>query len=211
MSQPNEQTQVEMINPSADVVNLRNWNDQEADIYPLILKRSPLSYQHQCSLFVVPTTHHQYSMLKQKLDYWLMDIPKGKNILADMTARLDWDDITPKCWYIIDFRATPDTQLTNVITLRNWEKLSIHAQNRLAFELYEKVKGLVIFADGNSQIPAVWYTLASWGMTSQITASFTLFLRSAINESPNNAVVYKTTDELGGFHRFENMPVYCSF
>ena len=202
-------SELDILNENAELCHLRNWNEYEVELYPLILKRSPTTYFHQCSCFIVPTNHPQYSHLMKKIRYWLMDIPEGKKINADMTARLDWDDITPKCWYTIDFREVPDATLPNQIVLKNFDKLAPHAQNRLAFELYEKVKGLVIFADHYSQIPAVWTTLSAWGLTSNTSLGLTNFLKVCINQTPNNAVVYKTDDKLAGFNKFGDVPVFC--
>ena len=203
------QIEDEVLFKDHEVLQTREWDSYESDVYPLILNRSPATYIHQASTFIVKKTHEQYSQLCGIIDLWYLDaVGKGTNVSINCTSKLDMDDLVPKKWYIIDFREQPDTSFTNCITLKNFDKLSAHAQARLAFEIYEKVKGLVIFADHIKQVPLTLMSLSVWGLTEGYSKELTNFLRNGCTETPKNYAVLKTTNELSGYTRFENMPTF---
>ena len=191
-----------------EVLNTRNWNTYESDVYPLILNRSPTTYQHQASMFIVDKEHADYSTLLSILSNWYLDVQKGSRISIDCTAKLDLDDLVPKHWYVMDLRNQPDTTLKNTIVLKNFDKLSAHAQSRIAFEIYEKVKGVVVFADDLEQVPSTLSTLSVWGLTQGFSKELTNFLRFGCTETPKNYAVFKTKNTLAGYTRFENMPTF---
>jgi len=193
--------------------SIRYWNPYEIDISPLILNRNPSQFTRQVSTFVLPTSHSQYAELKELLRNWYTDVPIGKGFSVDCTTKLDYDEIVPKCWYILDLRAKPDETLKNRIVMKHWDQLPAFAQTRLAFELYEKVKGLVVFADKYSDVPATLWANSVLGLSSETSADFTEFIRSGVMVTANNNanIVRTNSDTLAGYHRFECMPTFVEW
>jgi len=194
------------------IVNMRNWTSWESNVYPLYLNREPSSYVRQCSTFIVSTTNEHYDNLKQLIQSWYEDSVKpGKSTTLKMNAKFDHDWIEPKSWYVIDLRKQPDKKWKNVIILEDFLTLPEAVQNRLAFELFEAVKGLVIFADDIMQIPTVWLTMSVWGLSEGNSVHLTHFIRNGCTETPQNFAIYKNSSKLAGYHRMENMPTYVEF
>ena len=157
-----------------------------------------------------------YSQLRELIHNWYLDVNAGKSFSLDMTSKLDYDDTVPKCWYIIDLRAKPDQSFKNVITLKHWNSLPAFAQSRIIFELYEKVKGLVVFADKAEDIPSTIWTNAVWGLTyveEGCSGNLNHFISNGVFLTPQSAcpLVEVKANQLHGFHRFESMPTYVTW
>ena len=191
---------------------ITRWNEYEVDLYPMVWKRNPSSFLHVAATFIVDKKHPHYAALKQMVCNWFLDVPMGSKALIDMTSKFSWDDdLVKKNWYVVDLRADPDTTWTNAVTLKNWSKLSIHAQNRLLFEMYEKVKGLVVIADKVDDVPETITTLSVTGLTTHKDEQLWTFIHRGMFETPRftipfNEDLHSTT--MYGFHRFEDTPRY---
>jgi len=200
----------DLISPESEVIQIRGWNSIESNVIPLIFKREPQSYMRQSTMFIVSKNHSEYNTLKKSIENWYIDCPKGHTIDIDCTSKFDDTDFQSKCWYVIDLRKDKDT-FKNLINLTNFEKLPNFAQCRLSFNIYEKVKGLVIFADSIDDIPDTLKTQAVIGLTSGNTLSLFNLLRDGCSDSPNRNIPIKRDSTLAGFHRFEAAPTFVQF
>ena len=199
-----------LISPDSEVIQIRGWNSIESDVIPLIFKRDPQSYMRQTTMFIVQKQHQDYDALKKCLENWYIDCPKGHTIDIDCTAKFDDTEFQSKCWYVIDLRKDKDT-FKNSINLTNLDKLPTFAQCRLSFHIYEKVKGIVIFADEVDDIPETLKTQAVIGLTSGNTPNLFNLLRDGCTDSPNRNIPIKRDNTLGGYHRFEAAPTFVKF
>jgi hypothetical protein len=197
----------------SEVLPVRKYDSYNSDVCPLILNRQPGNFTRQVSCFVVPADHALYGDLRELIENWYVDVPAGSSMSINVTSKIDYDETVPKCWYVIDFRKTPDAKKwKNKIELKNWDKLTAFAQARIIFELYEKVKGLVVFADTPDDIPETMWSNCVLGLTNQSTEVLTQIIQKGVFLTPTNAYTLKSsTDYLGGFHRFESMPTYVQW
>jgi hypothetical protein len=197
-----------------------SFNPKEVPIYPLVLKRTVQSYAHVSCIFVVKKQHEKYAHLKQTLQHWYSEVPKGKRVTFDMTGDTDFHDFNKTSWYVIDLRKEKDTW-ENEITLKNLDKLAnvpsaAHAISSICFNLYEACKSIVIFADSHKHIPCTLFTLAAWGLTEEKNSDATDFIYSGCAKGITTvgSFALTNTDEnegyLVGYHKFEEMPVFCS-
>ena len=210
MSVIEEEIELKQQQDSKHVDMLVRWNEYDIDLYPMIWKRNPSTYLHSACTFVIDTKHPHYQGLKQLITNWMIDVPMGSKGLIDMTSKLNWDDdLVKKNWYVVDLRANPDQGWKNGVVLKNWNKLSHHAKNRLLFELYEKVKAVVVFADTVEDVPETITTLSVAGLTMHKDNKLFDFLIKGIFETPRYSVPLNedlNDTKLYGYHRFEEAP-----
>lgn len=199
-----------LILQDSEIAQIRGWNSIESDVVPLIFKRDPSTYMRQTTMFILPKQHPEYINLKKSLENWYIDTTKGHTIDIDCTAKLDDTDLQSKCWYVIDLRKDKDT-FKNSLNLHNIEKLPDFVKCRLAFHIYEKTKGIVIFADAIEDIPYTLRTAAVIGLTHGKTKELFDLLRDGCTEVPNRSIPIKRDDSLGGYHRFEAAPTFVEF
>jgi hypothetical protein len=199
-----------------EVGSMRNFNGAESNVMPLILQRSPQQYLRSCSLFLVPSNHSHYNDLIQLINNWYSDINKGDTIKVDFTSKFDIQEFDTKKWYFLDLRSNPDSSFSNSIQYINHDKVSKHAFNRMSFMIYEKVKSVVVFADGIDEVPEVFKSLCILCLASPSIYQLTASLINVGNETPKNVAVTtlnngKNNTQLYGCHKFEPMPVFVSW
>jgi len=191
------------------------FDNISSTVYPFILRRSPDSYAHVTSVFVVGKDHTKYESVKNLMKHWLGDVPKGRKTDIDLTGDIDMKAMMSKSWYVIDLRKKPDVW-ENEIKLINIAKASDHAVARICFELYEACKAIVIFADSVYDIPCTLMTAAAFGLTQERNNECTDFIYAgcAKTVTPTTALAFCATtaqkDILYGYNRFEEMPMFCS-
>ena len=138
-----------------------------------------------------------------------------------MTGDIDFHDVNKSSWYVIDLRKDKDTW-ENEIVLKDLAKLSdvpsaAHAISSICFNLYEACKSIVILADSHKHVPCTLFTLSAWGLTEESNQNATDFIYSGcakpITQQGSYALTSIKENEncLVGFHKFEEMPVFCSF
>lgn len=190
---------------------LRSWNNVENELYPLILKRQPSSFLHFTASLIVNKNNTNYSNLLTLINNYFSEIPKGTNIEFDATSKYDFDEFVAKQWFVIDLRKDPDISIKNRINLINWNKLTPEVQARVAFEIIQKIKGCVIFADTIFDIPHTCRTMSVLALTEESTFGLTQLCREGCNETPKNQAILvpKDNTKLNGYHRFDSKPTFC--
>ena len=145
---------------------VRAWDAVENDVSDCILTRNPETFLHSCSSFVIPKNHAKYQAFKDYLMNWYADVRKGNSTTINVQGKFDDSDLDPKAWYIIDLRKDKDTTFTNGVMLEKWAQVDTSVRNKTLFDIYDRVKGIVIFADTIEDIPATLWTVSVWSMSS---------------------------------------------
>jgi len=208
----------QLIGEDREVMFVTPYTALQANVHPLILSRNATTFTHQANLFNVEKTHKYYPKLLSLMACYYQGCHAGDTIEFDLMSKFSFDDIREKDWYVIDLRSNPDV-FKNQITIKNIEKASSHPQifSLFLLELYRRSRGLVVFVDHVTDVPASFGTLCVWGMTSATKASeyFTLVVRGATLMPRNRvALMHKNTVEAGaliGYHRLEQVMKYVSF
>ena len=196
--------------PQNEITSLRYWNETDLELYPLLLSREPQSYSHQCSIFLVKKDHPDYDRLCKTISNWYSEIPRGTEVKIDGFEKYSLDEFTPKSWAIWDFRKDKGN-FSNKIQFTHWNELSPHTKNRIAFEIYERVKGLVVFADSIHDVPNVLRSLCIFGCSEQNTDELYHFLMETCFTVPKNEIPYRTDNRLLGFTKMEKEPTFIAF
>ncbi len=191
---------------------VRPFNNIDSPIYPLIFKRKVSSYKHIACMFDVNKNHDKYNSLKDHIQKWFKELPSTKSsCVIDFTKTIDYSELSPSSWYVVDLRKNKDVW-TNEIKMLNIDKVTEDIKSRICFELYENVKGIVLFVDVIDQVPKSLATLSCIGLSDKTGNDLASFITKGCNKTPNSAIpLNKNTNTLCGYNRFEDQPIFVAF
>ena len=130
--------------------------------YPLIFNKLPSTFEHQCTIWTTPS-----SLVHQLMDEWYYEnVPKGERTVIDVFSP-DKVELSLNCWYVVDLHALPPNQITNEIKLEGLSSLSSFDQGQVLYDVYSRVKGLVVFASKLEDIPVNIQSLSVLTMTAK--------------------------------------------
>jgi hypothetical protein len=137
--------------------------------YPLIFNKLPSAFEHQCTIWVSPS-----SLVHQLMEEWYCEnVPKGECVVVDVFSpnAATKSKVSPSCWYVVDLRQSPAIFSTNKILLEGLSSLSSFDQGQVLFDLYSRVKGLVVLASKVEDVPLNIQSLSVLTMTSDNESS----------------------------------------
>jgi hypothetical protein len=121
-------------------------------------------------------------------------------------------------------RTDRDEGLKNVLSFDGWSTIPDFVRHRWAYEIYNKVRGIVVFADNLDAVPKMWQSFAVLGLTSQQnTVAIRDLCFHGVYHTPHNVnPVRACSGEFGqhpelllGYHRFDEQQTFvywpCEF
>ena len=173
-------------------------------LYPLILNKLPEFFINQSSMWIIQKDHEYYADSKRLVEAWFYDIPKGTLTTIDVFSSPSSFNLNNSHWYIIDFRQASDEALDNRINLLHFKSLDSIDQGNFIYEIYQSVKGLVVYADVPEDIPITLQSLCVLGMTT--TTYVDELLKNGCSRGISASKFDKTSRLLFGYHRLEDQP-----
>ena len=133
--------------------------------YPLIFNKLPSAFEHQCTIWASPSP-----LVHQVMEEWYCEIvPKGEHVVVDVFSPVKVE-LRANCWYVVDLQ-TSTNELTNEIMLEGLSSLSSFDQGQVLYDLYLRVKGLVVLASKVEDVPLNIQSLSVLTMTSDDKSS----------------------------------------
>lgn len=124
-------------------------------VEPFILYRPLSSFTRWLFIVCVPTTHRDYSKVQQAIREYTSSIDIGSSCKLDLTDNSfsTTKVISKHKWYTMDLRTDVDSGLTNRIHVELPKSSPLWYHSLYMDKIYNKTKGLVIYADNIEQIP----------------------------------------------------------
>ena len=125
--------------------------------YPLIFNKLPSAFEHQCTSWVISQQDALYNDCLLLIHEWYTQHPKGSSIVVDVFSpvKAALSSLDASSWYVIDLRlpAETSTKASNEIHLPSLRSLCDFDQGQILFDIYSRVKGLVVFASSPKDLP----------------------------------------------------------
>ncbi len=125
------------------------------NVEPFVLYRPLSSFTRWLIIVCVPTSHPQYKRLQSTIEEYTSSIDSGVSTTISLkdNSYKDCKTISKHKWYSVDLREKYDSQLKNRITIAFPEGVQDWYTSLYIDKIYNKCKGLVIYADKLEQIP----------------------------------------------------------
>lgn len=125
------------------------------NVEPFILFRPLSSFTRWLIIVCVPVSHPDYNKVQQAIREYTSSIDIGSSCKVNLqdSSIADTKVISKHKWYTLDYRTELDSKLTNRIQLSMPDGVPDWYNSLYVDKIYNKTKGLVIYADTLSQIP----------------------------------------------------------
>ena len=203
---PQHQTQNLHHNASQQLVingEYTHFNSINLNVEKFITYRPLSSFTRWLAIVCIPTSHKDYQKVLDLFNGLCHNIESGIKCEYDLTKDLSEyakkTAISKYKWYTIDLRSQKDEKLKNSIDLKFPEATPEWMRNFYFNNLYNKMKGLVIFADNINQIPKNMHSRSNFGLCNLTEAKLSEFLHLATYKRLDNIIPINENNQIVGY------------
>jgi len=139
---------------SVNKVDMR-FDELSLNVEPLIFSRPLSSFTRWLIIVCVPKSHPDYDRLQSTIQAYASSIDSGVSTTVSLkdNSYNPGKTISKHKWYSMDLRNEVDTTIGNTIKVEFPEEVTEWYTSMYIDKIYNKCKGLVIYADKIEQIP----------------------------------------------------------
>lgn len=180
-----------------------NFNNINLNVEQFITYRPLSSFTRWLAIVCIPTSHKDYQKVLDLFNGLCYNIEPGVKCEYDLTKDLSEYEkktvISKYKWYTIDLRSQKDEKLKNVINLKFPDGSPEWMRNFYFNNLYNKMKGLVIFADNINKIPKNMHARSNFGLCDLTETQLSEFLYVATYKRLDNIIPINETNKIVGY------------
>ena len=180
-----------------------NFNSINLNVEQFITYRPLSSFTRWLAIICIPTSHKDYQKVLDLFNGLTHSIESGVKCEYDLSKDLTEYEkktvISKYKWYTIDLRSQKDDNLKNSINLKFPESTPEWMINLYFNNLYNKMKGLVIFADNINQIPKNMHARSNFGLCDLTETQLTEFLNLATYKRLDNIIPINKDNKIVGY------------
>ena len=187
------------IYPNSNFVKVP-FDSLHLNIEPFVLFRQLNSFSRWLMIICVKKTHKNYDILQSFINDLTTNLEKGNTVNIDTTKEiLKNNEISKYKWYTIDIRSDNDTTISNKINIKFGEGSDLWYKSLYFDKIYNKCKGLIIYADSIDDIPSTMLCRTNMGLCTFTDIELSNFIYKCTAKYIENVLPQNNNDEIVGF------------
>ncbi len=187
------------IQPNSNFLKV-SFDNLHLNVEPFVLFRQLNSFSRWLMIVCVKKTDKNYNNLQSFIKDLTTNLDSGNTINIDTTKEiLKNNEISKYKWYTIDMRNDQDTTLTNNINIKFGDGVDTWYKSLYFDKIFNKCKGLVIYADSIDDIPCTMLSRSNIGLCTFTDLELTNFLYKCTAKYLENIIPVNNGNEIVGF------------
>jgi len=142
-----------------------SFDNLHLNVEPFVLFRQLNSFSRWLMIICVKKTDKNYNNLQSFIKDLTFNLESGNTVNIDTTKEiLKNNEISKYKWYTIDIRNDEDTTISNKINIKFGEGSDTWYKSLYFDKIYNKCKGLIIYADSVDDIPCTMLSRSNMGL-----------------------------------------------
>ena len=187
------------VQPNPNFVKV-SFDNLHLNVEPFVLFRQLNLFSRWLMIICVKKTDKNYGMLQSFVKDLTSNLESGNNVNIDTTKEiLKNNEISKYKWYTIDIRSEQDTTISNKINIKFGEGVDTWYKSLYFDKIYNKCKGLIIYADSLNDIPVTILSRSNIGLCTFTDIELTNFLYKCTAKYIENVIPENNGGEIVGY------------
>jgi hypothetical protein len=177
-----------------------SFDNLHLNVEPFVLFRQLNTFSRWLMIICVKKTDKNYNMLQTFIKDLTFNLEKGNTVNIDTTKEiLKNNEISKYKWYNIDIRSDIDTTLDNKINIKFGEGSDLWYKSLYFDKIYNKCKGLIIYADSIDDIPCTMLSRSNMGLCTFTDIELTNFIYKCTAKYIENVLPQNNNGDIVGY------------
>jgi hypothetical protein len=177
-----------------------NFNSYYFNLEPFVLFRQLNTFSRWLMIVCVKKSDKNYNTIQTFIKDLTTGLECGKNVTIDTTKEiLKNNEISKHKWYSIDLRNEPDSNINNKININFPEGVDAWYKTLYFDKIYNKSKGLIIYADSLDDIPQTMHARSNIGLCTHTEIELINFIFRCTAKYLDNIIPINNKNEIVGF------------
>jgi hypothetical protein len=177
-----------------------NFNSYYFNIEPFVLFQSLNTFSKWLMIVCIKKSDKNYNTIQTFIKDLTHNLEMGKSVTIDTTKEmLKNNEISKHKWYSIDLRNEPDLTINNKININFTEGIEKWYKTLYFDKIYNKTKGLIIYADKLDDIPSTMHARSNIGLCTYTEVELLNFIFKCTAKYLENIIPVNKDKEIVGF------------
>jgi len=170
------------------------------NVEPIVLFRPLNTFTRWLTIICVKKDNPNYNVLQSFIKDLTNNLDCGNKVNIDTTTTIcKNNEISKYKWYSIDLRNDKDHSINNKIDINFVDGIDSWYKTLYFDKIYNKCKGLVIYADSLEDIPSTMLARCNIGLCEYTGYNLANFIFKCTGKYPENAIPVNVNKDIVGF------------